>query len=190
MKDAKGYLPIHVACSRHCSPKKLEVLLKANPDSLFETTYDGNTCLSLAMSTATKSHPNMTLVNEIKKLMSLKIGKAATEEMQKRVPPVTPESMTFKSAVKPRGTLRRPVALSFPLMQKTHSVSFPSLGGRLEMILEDSPFRSEKSTTAASVSQAPAGKEDVNLLLHFSRTGSSPTNEDVHGETDIKHASV
>jgi hypothetical protein len=61
-RDKKGYLPAHVACSRHCSPEKLLMLLAANPDSLTSRTNDGHSLLSLAMSTATKSHPNYALV--------------------------------------------------------------------------------------------------------------------------------
>jgi hypothetical protein len=62
-RDKKGYLPAHVACSRHCSPEKLLMLLAANPDSLTSRTNDGHSLLSLAMSTATKSHPNYALVS-------------------------------------------------------------------------------------------------------------------------------
>lgn len=67
MKDKHGFLPIHIACSRHCSPDKLELLLEANPASLHATTYEGHTPLSLAESTATKSHPNYTLICSLKK---------------------------------------------------------------------------------------------------------------------------
>jgi Ankyrin repeats (many copies) len=66
MKDRKGYLPAHVACSRHCSPEKLQMLLNVNPASLFATTNDGHTLLSLATSTATKSHPNYALIDELR----------------------------------------------------------------------------------------------------------------------------
>jgi Ankyrin repeats (many copies) len=67
MKDRHGFLPIHIACSRHCSPDKLELLLEANPASLHEITNEGHTPLSLAESTATKSHPNYTLICSLKK---------------------------------------------------------------------------------------------------------------------------
>ena len=65
MKDKKGYLAAHVACSRHCSPEKLQMLLSVNPDSLFAITDDGQSLLSLAMSTATKSHPNYALIDDL-----------------------------------------------------------------------------------------------------------------------------
>jgi hypothetical protein len=67
MRDKKGYLPAHVACSRHCSPEKLQMLLNVNPDSLAALTNDGQTLLALAMSTATKSHPNYALIEELQR---------------------------------------------------------------------------------------------------------------------------
>ena len=65
MRDKKGWLPIHVATSRHCSPEKLDMLLEAYPESLAETTNDGKTPLMLAKSTATKQHPNRTLLKAL-----------------------------------------------------------------------------------------------------------------------------
>lgn len=65
MKDKNGWLPIHVACSRHCSPEKLEMLLKVYPDSLHQKTHDGETPMSLATSTATSSHPNHKLIQAL-----------------------------------------------------------------------------------------------------------------------------
>jgi hypothetical protein len=71
MADKKGYLPAHVACSRHCSPEKLNMLLQVYPGSLYETTQQGYTLLDLAKSTATKSHPNYALIDELHKQLSL-----------------------------------------------------------------------------------------------------------------------
>lgn len=67
LRDKKGFLPIHVACSRHCSPEKLGMLLEANPASLFAETDDGRTILVLAKTTASPSHPNYTLIAEIER---------------------------------------------------------------------------------------------------------------------------
>ena len=78
MVDKHGFLPVHVACSRHCSPQKLEMLLKTNPASLFAKTYNGDTLLSLAMNTATKSHPNNALIYEIRKRMDLALPAATS----------------------------------------------------------------------------------------------------------------
>ena len=58
MKDKKGWLPAHVACSRHCSPEKLNMLLAVNPNAIFAETDQGQTPLDLAVKTATKTHPN------------------------------------------------------------------------------------------------------------------------------------
>jgi hypothetical protein len=63
--DKKGYLPAHVACSRHCSPEKLRMLLAVYPQALFAKTIEGKTCYSLAKETATKSHPNYALIDEL-----------------------------------------------------------------------------------------------------------------------------
>jgi hypothetical protein len=71
MKDKKGYLPAHVACSRHCSPEKLRMLLAVNPGSLYEKSDNGHTLLSLAILTATKSHPNYALIDELNHQMQV-----------------------------------------------------------------------------------------------------------------------
>ena len=68
----KGWLPAHVACSRHCSPGKLQLLLDANPAALNETTNNGETLLSLAVSTATKVHPNYALIRRLKEEMGMR----------------------------------------------------------------------------------------------------------------------
>ena len=67
MKDKKGFLPAHVACSRHCSPEKLEMLLNVNPAALSAKTNDGDTLWSLATSNATASHPNYALIADLEK---------------------------------------------------------------------------------------------------------------------------
>lgn len=75
MRDKKGYLAAHVACSRHCSPEKLRMLLAVNPESLVTRTNDGQTLLSLAIGTATKSHPNYALIDAIRtKLDGIGVG--------------------------------------------------------------------------------------------------------------------
>jgi hypothetical protein len=71
MVDRNGWLPAHIACSRHCSPEKLDLLLEVNPNAIDAITYNddikdgGDTLLSLAKSTATKKHPNYTLIQHI-----------------------------------------------------------------------------------------------------------------------------
>ena len=69
--DKNGWLPAHIACSRHCSVEKLDILLEVNPSAIDAITYNddnrggGDTLLSLAKSTATKGHPNHTLIQHI-----------------------------------------------------------------------------------------------------------------------------
>ena len=77
MIDKKGFLPAHVACSRHCSPEKLDMLLQVNPNSLTAITNSGDTLLSLATKNATKSHPNYALVNDIRRRLNLSAAAAA-----------------------------------------------------------------------------------------------------------------
>ena len=62
MKDSKGNLPAHIACSRHCSVEKLKLLLEVNPRALYATTNKGETLITLAHSTATTHHPNHSLI--------------------------------------------------------------------------------------------------------------------------------
>ncbi len=69
MTDKKGYLPAHIACSRHCSPLKLQMLLDVNPAALQQMTTAGNTLLSLATSTATATHPNYRLIEYLQNLL-------------------------------------------------------------------------------------------------------------------------
>lgn len=80
MKDKKGYLPAHVACSRHCSPEKLRMLLAVNPQSLFDKTNKGETILDLAKSTATKSHPNYALIDELNRQLPDSMVRVSSEE--------------------------------------------------------------------------------------------------------------
>ena len=80
MRDKKGWLPIHMACSRHCSPTKLRMLLEAYPSSLHAKTPEGESLLCLAKSRATKSHPNHALISELKtQLKSWKSDQVANE---------------------------------------------------------------------------------------------------------------
>jgi hypothetical protein len=69
MRDKNGYLPVHVACSRHCSPQKLRMLLKVYPDSLYARTQKGEMPLDLALKKATKNHPNIALIDDLQKRM-------------------------------------------------------------------------------------------------------------------------
>lgn len=153
MRDKKGYLPAHVACSRHCSPEKLRMLLAVNPASLYEKTLEGHTLLALATSTATKSHPNYALI----------------EELNRQIEFSTPAVVGVGSPMLPRD-----YGLSTPVS------SDPSDGesrGRLDsndsnLWRDDfcpppAPSRKRKSSDNHTTVDDPA-----TLLLHFSRHGS------------------
>jgi hypothetical protein len=71
MQDKKGFLPIHVACSRHCSPEKLQMLLDVNPGSLHAKTNDGDGLLDLATKHSTRSHPNYALIDDLRRRLRL-----------------------------------------------------------------------------------------------------------------------
>ena len=94
MRDKKGWLPIHVATSRHCSPEKLDMLLEAYPESLTETTNDGKTPLMLAKSTATKQHPNRTLLKALEERLKSSGKDMSTKNDRKGMPFASPARST------------------------------------------------------------------------------------------------
>ena len=87
LKDKKGYLPAHVACSRHCSPEKLAMLLEANPGAIYEKNNKGETLLSLARSTATRSHPNFALIADLER----RYKEAGISFEERIVTPISPD---------------------------------------------------------------------------------------------------
>jgi hypothetical protein len=83
MKDKKGYLPAHVACSRHCSPEKLHMLLRINRGALTAKTHSGDTLLSLAVNRATRTHPNYALIDDLKRrLDDIDVGEDEMEMLK------------------------------------------------------------------------------------------------------------
>lgn len=100
MKDKKGWLPIHVAVSRHCSPEKLRLLLKVNND-LHAKTALGETLLQLAKKTATRSHPNFALIAELER----QLGGSEPPSEEERTEPIP---VAFpKARLARRGTRKR-----------------------------------------------------------------------------------
>ena len=126
MRDKKGWLPIHVATSRHCSPEKLDMLLKAYPESLTETTNDGKTPWMLAKSTATKQHPNRTLLKALEE--RLKSSGKDTSTKNDR------EGMAFASPARgiPSGTSREEVEEHPPPSKRRRRGSSGRVTARLE----------------------------------------------------------
>ena len=145
MRDKKGYLPAHVACSRHCSPRKLQMLLDINPDALFEKTKDGHTLLSLAVSTATVSHPNFKLIEEIKARLGASGG-----------PPQV-------SSLSNSGSLAPTVSVDELETSRASTATPP-----LENFGLVSPC--QKSQDLDEMPPSLAAESPVDLLLHFSRS--------------------
>ena len=145
MRDKKGFLPAHVACSRHCSPEKLRMLLGVNPQALRDETVDGHTLLSLATSTATKSHPNYALIDELNRLLA---GDPNQSNVELEFP-----MTTTPPHLEPEIVYGTPTACGA-------SVSLDSF---------ESPFPSRRIRKRKSMAPEEAA---VNLLLHFSRHGS------------------
>ena len=102
MPDKKGYLPAHVACSRHCSPEKLRMLLEVNPQALFDKTNKGETVLDLATKTATKSHPNYALIEELNRQISSQggVNTVSSEDDSEGTAPRRPRSESTESIPK------------------------------------------------------------------------------------------
>lgn len=161
MRDKKGFLPAHVACSRHCSPEKLRMLLSVNPRALHDPTGDGHTLLSLATMTATKSHPNYALIDELNRLLTA----SATSPI-----PLDGEAARRRTVV--TGTITSPI-----LAHMTRRPMFNTPTASDASVSDASSFRTdptESPTRPNRKRKTPVVPEDaaVNLLLHFSRHGS------------------
>jgi hypothetical protein len=122
VKDKRGFLPAHIACSRHCSPEKLDMLIKVNPSALYETTHDGDTLLSLALSTATKSHPNRTLIDALEFLMNTSEQPQPTNQHVLSSHKTTTTTTTMPSCAS-RGKTRHP-ARGVKRTKKTKSAAY------------------------------------------------------------------
>jgi hypothetical protein len=160
MRDKKGYLPAHVACSRHCSPQKLRMLISVNPGSLYERTKKGDTLLSLATSTATKSHPNYALIDELNR--QLHISQDSGHAFASLATPVSAEESDGSS----RGRLDS----SETVDPQPYQTWMPDTVSQV-----DRKRKSPDSDSTVVVVPPPA---DVDLLLHFSRNGSTRTSLD------------
>lgn len=76
LKDSKGYLPAHVACSYRCSLEKLRMLLNVHPKSLIERTNEGDTLLSLAKANKYLARP---LIRELERMVEMALQKVMQE---------------------------------------------------------------------------------------------------------------
>jgi hypothetical protein len=176
MRDKKGYLPAHVACSRHCSPQKLRMLISVNPASLHERTDKGDTLLSLATKMATKSHPNYALIDELNR--QLHISQDSSHAFDSLANPVSAEESDGSS----RGRLDSSETVSSQPYQTWAPDTVSRVGGRKR---KSSGSDSDSTVLFApppavdsTVLFAPPPAVDANLLLHFSRAGSTRTSLD------------
>ena len=165
MRDKNGFLPAHVACSRHVSPEKLGMLLEVNPTSLFVTTEDGKTILDLAIQTATKSHPNCALINEIKRRVaratsSLTLPSTVTSQFGVQIDPVCLQTtMQNVVPVHRKRTKRKRKAVSTG-HQEQHKM----------LNQTDVPIKQENFPIKQDdIPNNQADNDSADLLLHFSR---------------------
>ena len=155
MKDRKGYLPSHVACSRHCSPEKLRMLLDVNPGALYVTTEDGNTLLSLATNTATKSHPNYALIDELNRQLESAARPSVTSQVpSEHLSPQGSGTLSLAHVVTPTNT--RIVTPDEPAIHFYPASSEP---------------RRSKRKRDVMLPRAVPNVDPVDLLMHFSRRG-------------------
>lgn len=102
-------MPAHIACSRQCSPRTLEMLLKHYPEALTAETQDDKkeTLFSLACTRTNKTRQNI----KLKKVIKLKLQRAGhwTSEMEalERLPPRTTEPEEQGNSVTPHTPQKR-----------------------------------------------------------------------------------
>jgi hypothetical protein len=190
MKDKKGYLPAHVACSRHCSPEKLHMLLRINRGALTAKTHSGDTLLSLAVNTATRTHPNYALIDDLKRrLDDIDIG-VGEDEMEMLKDEEARRLLKFQDSDgrrRRRGT-RVVIDQDGPVLLVTTQAVSPRVSSDddSDVYLSPSPdafspvplFRPPrtKTTRKRKVTEDEEDMDPATLLLHFSR----------HTDKDIK----
>lgn len=179
LKDRKGWLPIHVACSRHCSPEKLRMLLEAYPQSLHERTSNGQSLLELAKQTATKTHPNYALIAELEQqLLNSSMDDGRNDEVVELFTrdPRPPEAPKMLQTVPFRSTRKR---TRQPGKASDEVVELCTLAPKMPeppKMLQTVPFRSTRRRSRQPT-QKQRSAEAANLLLHFSRESAQMVEE-------------
>jgi hypothetical protein len=84
MRDKNGWLPAHVAASRHCSPLKLRMLLDVYPETIYAKTSDGESLMDLALRTSTATHPNFKLIECLNECMGTSVAPAHVHKQKQR----------------------------------------------------------------------------------------------------------
>ena len=194
MRDKNGCLPVHLACNRHCSPKKLDMLLRVNPSSLFATTKDGRSLLDLAKGKATEAHPNYTLINEIERRLQVSTSLSGMNQFnvqnnqdhatglfnQRNTVSAATKKAPIQRKRKPKrkrktkSTIRREKKTRQPVKKKNalvKQVNAPIIQGNLSV--EQANHSVIKDEIPQQEANAPIKQEEseepANLLLHFSR---------------------
>lgn len=161
MLDKKGWLPIHMACSRHCSPEKLRMLLEANPSSLHAKTPEGESLLCLAKSKATKSHPNYALISEIKSQLKSWNGDNVADEQ--------PGIMAAASLV---GSEMNPPSAASVVTPEVYNNHRASIQLPAPAYAQHQHHHQYASAAAAVPMDSPEA-----LLMHFHRAGTGSLKE-------------
>ena len=147
LKDKKGWLPIHVAASRHCSPEKIQMLLDACPKSLFAKTDEGETPLQLAVSTATRTHPNHTLIKHLI-TAEAKAAKDSSDE-EKNYEPINKECQ--KRNVVTNSEKRRRSETSYPRASDSKRRVNRKSPNKKDLDIRETPSSSSFGSNSASV---------------------------------------
>jgi hypothetical protein len=127
------------------------MLLDVNPQALHDQTCDGHTLLSLATTTATKSHPNYALIDELNRQLASVSNRAPLEDAKLTLTPLR---------------MQKPNTFNTP---PTSEASGSDGSLRSHFYLEDSYVSPPSSRKRKAVAPEEAA---VNLLPHFSRNGS------------------
>lgn len=170
-KDKKGWLPLHVAVSRHVSPDKLKMLLAANPASIREVTNDQKTALQLARTTATRSHPNYALIRALQEALpeggdGVGIPSNAAAIVPTRVSSNDSAESNEEKTTKKRKAKGKHGATKTPRKRKRSGV--------------------KREITGLGTIETPVAAD---LLLHFSRGGGTAT-ESKPGEVNARATQV
>lgn len=170
IKDKKGFLPAHVACSRHCSPEKLRMLLAVNPQALYEKTSAGDTLLMLAQKKSTKSHPNFALIEELHRQLNVVTEDEHSDSNRDRLD--SNESVwntTNATYHPPNNSTYGPPDTTY-----THATTYsPPKTSSPRYLDEPMPFVSPNNKRKRKTS------DDVDLLMHFATMGNNVTPSNV-----------
>jgi len=189
MKDKKGWLPAHVACSRHCSPEKLNMLLKVNPDAVFEETNNGETLLALAEATKTVTHPNNALIDMLKREMDRSVPPLQQPRNCSTPPAVGGHNPYFSEAggIEDIAATGSSASLVSPLVRSGSDLSSVGSGKRVTRKRNNKRKYDEVDVNAnvAAFHHPSPSDPGARLLLDFYRSGYAPPHHDAGQDSEI-----